>query len=281
MIDASTRLCGLIGNPVRHTVSPQMHNAAFRALKLNYVYLAFEVEAHRLGEAVKGLRSLGARGFNVTIPYKVEVMRFLDRLDPTAEKTGAVNTVVIDDEMTGYNTDVVGVEAALREAGCRGNGQAMIIGAGGVARAAAYALRRLGYRDIIVANRTRERALRLAQLIEGLGGKPDVTPLEKAGEYSRRCEVIVNCTPLGMVPDTDSTPLRSKEIPGDSVVLDLVYNPLKTKLLREAERAGARTVDGLVVLVEQGAVAFKLWTGLEPPRDLMRREAERGLGASD
>ena len=281
MIDSSTRLCCLIGSPVRHTVSPQMHNAAFRALNLNYVYLAFEVEAQRLGEAVMGLRALGARGFNITIPYKVEVMRFLDRLDPTAEKTGAVNTVVIDGEMVGYNTDATGVEVALKDAGCRGAGRAMIIGAGGVARATAYALRRLGYREIVVANRTRERALKLAEIIRDLGGEPEVVPLEKAGEYSRRCEVIVNCTPLGMVPDTEATPLRRSEIPGDAVVLDLVYNPLRTRLLREAEEAGARTVDGLVVLVEQGAVAFKLWTGVEPPRDLMRREAERGLGVGD
>ena len=204
--------------------------------------------------------------------------RLLDRLDPTAEETGAVNTVVIDGVMTGYNTDASAIEAALRNAGCRGDGAAMIIGAGGAARAAAYALTRLGYLEIIVANRTRERALQLALLIKELGGRAETIPLERAGELSRRCEVIVNSTPLGMRPNVESTPLRSTEIPAGSVVLDLVYNPLRTRLLREAGKAGARVVDGLTILVEQGALAFKLWTGVEPPRGLMRREAEKALG---
>lgn len=274
-IDSSTRLCSLIGHPIKHSVSPQMHNAAFRSLGLNYVYLAFDVKPEKLEQAVKGLEAVGAVGFNVTIPHKVEVTRFLDELDESAERTGAVNTVVIKSSLKGYNTDVYGIEETLRD--IRIGGYAMIIGAGGAARAAGVALINLGFRRIIVANRTLSKAKALVERLRELGAEAEAIGLREAGSRAQRCSLIINATPIGMTPNIDETPLRSSEIPGDAAVLDLVYNPVRTRLLTEAEKAGAQAISGLEVLVYQGARAFKLWTGVEAPVEVMRSEALRAL----
>ena len=280
MIDSETRLCCLIGHPVRHSVSPQMHNAAFRALDLNYVYLAFDVEEGSLADAVKGLKAIGARGFNVTIPHKISVMRFLDELDETAEKTGAVNVVVNDEGvLRGYNTDVYGIERALREAGLTEVDAAIVFGAGGAARAAVAALLDLEARKLIIANRTLARAEELARWIEKAGCISEACGLRDGRNRARECEVIVNATPIGMYPRIDEAVLDSGGIPGGAVVLDLVYNPPRTRLLEEAERAGAKPVSGVDVLVYQGAYAFRLWTGADPPIELMKRAAVEALEA--
>lgn len=279
MIDASTKLCCLIGHPVAHSVSPQMHNAAFEALKLNYVYLAFDVVEEDLGRAVEGLKALGAAGFNVTIPHKVSVIRFLDDLDESAEIVGAVNTVVIRGEVArGYNTDVHGVEEALRKRRMRAAKPALVIGAGGAARAAVAAALKLGHGKVVIANRTIEKAMELAGWVNSMGGEAEYCGLEEAGRAAAECGLIVNATSMGMHPRIDETPLRRWEIPCDSIVLDLVYNPLRTRLLREAEAAGAEAVSGLEVLVYQGAKAFELWTGHEAPIEVMREAALRALG---
>ncbi len=280
MIDASTKLCCLIGHPVSHSVSPQMHNAAFRALNLNYVYLAFDVGEADLEKAVEGLKAIGSPGFNVTIPHKIRVMDFLDKLDESAEKVGAVNTVVIKDGRTqGYNTDVYGIEEALKERHLTRVKPAMVIGAGGAAKAAAVALLNLGFRKLIIANRTIEKAKELAWWIKSMGVEAEFCGLDEAGEAATRCGIIVNATPLGMRPRIEETPLRSQEIPSNSIVLDMVYNPLRTRLLREAEEAGAETISGLEVLVYQGAKAFELWTRCAAPVDVMREAALRALEA--
>jgi len=279
MIDASTRLCCLIGHPVSHSVSPQMHNAAFRALNLNYVYLAFDVREMDLEKAVNGLRAMGSPGFNVTIPHKIKIISFLDELDESAEKVGAVNTVVIKDGgARGYNTDVYGVEKALRGRNLTRTKPAMVIGAGGAAKAASVALLDLGFRKLIIANRTIEKARELASRIRSMGCEAEYCGLDKAGDLAAECGIIINATPLGMHPKTGETPLRSSEIPENSIVLDMVYNPLKTRFLREAEKAGAEIVSGLEVLVYQGAKAFELWTGCEAPVDVMREAALKALG---
>lgn len=278
-VDAGTRLCALIGHPVAHSVSPQMHNAAFRALGLDYIYLAFDVEPGQLARAVRGLRALGVAGFNVTIPHKVSVMRLLDGLDSSARDAGAVNTVAIGREgLIGYNTDVYGIENSLKTAEKLKPGRAMIIGAGGAARATAIALHRLGYKEVVIANRRLWRAAALARRLKTIGVKAKAVELGDAGKYSRSCAVIVNATPIGMWPEASGTPLKAREIPGDAVVLDLVYNPAKTILLEEAERAGAEAIPGITPLVEQGAKAFELWTGVEAPKDVMLRAAEEALG---
>lgn len=277
-ISAGTKLCGLLGHPVGHTVSPQMHNAAFNFLGLNYVYLAFDVDSGQLARAVRGLKALGALGFNVTIPHKVAIMRLLDKLDDTARDSGAVNTVVFrDDGAVGYNTDVYGVEETLRKVEELRLGRAMIVGAGGAARATATALIRLGFREMIIVNRRLWRAAALARRIRKKGMKVRSAELMDAGKYSRGCTLIVNATPIGMWPHVNGAPLSAREIPEKAVVLDLVYNPPLTRLLEEAEKAGAKAVGGLHPLVEQGAKAFELWTGVRAPREVMWKAAEEAL----
>ncbi len=278
MINASTKLCCLIGHPVSHSISPQMHNAVFRALGLNYTYLAFEVLPERLAEAVGGLRALGAVGFNVTIPHKVAVMRFLDELDYSAEKTGAVNTVVNNrGVLRGYNTDLYGIRRALEGWNLHLAMPALVIGAGGAAKAAVAALIDLGFRRILIANRTLEKGRALASWICSLGVSAEALDFEEGRRRAAECGVIINATPLGMHPDVHATPLTSEEMRGGTIVLDLVYNPLRTRLLEEAERAGAIPVSGLDVLVYQGAEAFRLWTGVDPLIEVMRKAAIEAL----
>jgi len=278
LINASTRLCCLIGHPVAHSVSPQMHNTAFKKLGLNYVYLAFDVVNELLEFAVKGLKALGAAGFNVTIPHKVRIMKILDDLDKSAKKAGAVNTVVNEDgRLRGYNTDVHGIMETLRRLRLPGSEQAMIIGAGGAARASAIALLDLGFEKILIANRTLQRAKELADWIKGMGFSAEACSLEEGRRRAEECRLIVNATPIGMHPNVDESPLSRDEIPSGSIILDLVYNPPKTRLLEDAEKAGAKAISGVDVLVYQGAEAFKLWTGREAPIEAMREAVLRAL----
>ncbi len=280
MINASTKLCCLIGCPVAHSVSPQMHNAAFKALGLNYVYLAFEVAVEDLEKAVRGLKAIGVAGFNVTIPHKINVMKYLDELDESAEETGAVNTVASEDGLLiGYNTDVYGVMKALEGFNLPKTKPALIIGAGGAARAAANALMKIGFNEIVIANRTIEKARQLADWIKSTGRKAHSHGLDRLGYIARGCGVIINATSIGMLPHANETLLTSKDIPENSIVLDLVYNPPKTKLLREAERAGAKIISGIEVLIHQGARAFELWTRCKAPIDVMRKAVLAALEA--
>ena len=278
-VDSSTRLCCLIGHPVKHSVSPQMHNAAFKELGLNCIYLVFDVLEESLGEAVNGLRSIGVLGFNVTIPHKIRIIKFLDELDGSAKLVKAVNTVIRrDDKLIGYNTDLYGIERVLREVDELNRDLGLIIGAGGAGRASAIALTNLGFSEIIIANRTFERASNLAEQILELGFSAKPIPLTDLPRYASSANLIINATPLGMAPSLISeTPLKRDHIRRNSIVLDLVYNPLRTRLLIEAERAGACTISGLKVLAAQGAEAFKLWTGIDPPIDVMYSAALKAL----
>ena len=277
-IDSATGLCCLIGHPVSHSVSPQMHNSAFEALGINCVYLAFDVEPMVLGEAVRGLRSIGVKGFNVTIPHKVEVMKFLDELDESAIMAGAVNTVALENgALKGYNTDVYGIVQALRGLGLPDGRPGLVIGAGGAARAAVAALINMGFDEISVVNRTRVKAEKLAERVKTRGVACRGGGLEMLREEARRAGLIINATPIGMNPGKSETLLKSGDIPAGSAILDLVYNPVKTRLLREAEEAGAKPVSGIEVLVYQGAKAFELWTGREAPIEVMRRAALSAL----
>jgi len=277
-IDSETRLCCLIGHPVKHSISPQLHNSAFKHLGLNIVYLAFDIESRYLPRVVKGLKSLNVVGFNVTIPYKVSIIKLLDVLDPTAKETRAVNTVVLkNNELIGYNTDVEGIRRSLLDSRSTLKGKALIIGAGGAARAAVVALKNLGIKEIVIANRRIWKAAALVRMFKMHDLEMKSTSLGEVRRYSRTSSIIINATPIGMWPNQDETPLSSNDIPENSTVLDLVYNPLKTKLLEEAEKAGAETINGLKPLIEQAVKAFELWTGLHPPKDVLLRVAEEAL----
>ena len=281
-ITGKTRICGLIGDPVEHTMSPVMHNAAYRQMGLDYVYVPFRVIAEELGKAIDGMRALNIRGLNVTIPHKVAVISFLDKLDPLAEKIGAVNTVVNDNGvLTGYNTDATGFLRALMEKGINPRGKnVLILGAGGASKAVSLILADNGAERLIILNRAEELnwAYELAGSISQLYNMD-----AKAGELNRESldsvmeridiSILVNATSVGMTPDVDKTPFDVDLLRPGLVVFDVVYNPLRTRLLRDAEAAGAKTTSGIEMLVWQGALAFEKWTGQEAPPDLMRREA--------
>lgn len=283
MISARTRVCGLIGDPVEHSVSPAMHNAAFSHLKLDYIYLPFRVGEKHLAGAIDGARALGIRGLNVTIPHKVAVIPLLDELDPLAEKIGAVNTIVNDNGIfKGYNTDAGGFLKALLHRGIElGGKRAVVLGAGGASRSISLALAENGA-ELVILNRQQEMdwAVELAGSISRLSGK-EVKAFNLSEQNLRAAledaDLLVNATSVGMSPDTSQTPVVKKLLRPGLVVFDVVYNPIKTRLLAEAEEAGARTIDGINMLVWQGALAFEMWTGLKPPVEIMKLEAVKAL----
>ena len=269
-IDSRTRLVCLIGDPVSGSISPQIHNSAYREMGLNAVYLAFRVERGELEDAVKGLRVM-ATGFNVTIPHKVAVIGFLDEIDDIARRAGAVNTVINrDGRLEGYNTDVDGVIAPLR--GVRGD-RALVLGAGGAARAAIVALDELGFREVFVANRTPKRAERLAGEVE-VECKLKPMKLEEAKVLLPAVDLLVNATPVGS--DGIGKPIEGEFSP-ELTVFDFVYRPIETPLLREAKLAGCRVVYGYEMLVEQAAKGIELIFGIKPPKTLMYEVARRVL----
>ena len=282
-ISGKTILCGIIGDPIEHTMSPLMHNSAFRQMGVDYLYVPFKVKQRELAKAIDGMRALNIRGLNVTIPHKVAVIQFLDKLDHLAEKIGAVNTIVNDDGvLTGYNTDGAGFLQALLQSGIELQSKSIVIlGAGGASRAISFTL---ADRDanLVILNRrleldwAEELASRISQTFSKkvealeLNRKNLVRVLDKA-------DIVVNATSMGMTPHIDETPVASDLLKPELTVFDVVYNPVKTKLLRDAEAVGATTISGLDMLVWQGALAFEKWTGLKAPIELMREEVIKAL----
>ncbi len=281
-MSGKTGCCGVIGDPVEHTLSPAMHNAAFRELGLDYVYVPFRVQREELGRAIQGMRALNIRGLNVTIPHKVDVISFLDELDELARKIGAVNTVVNDGGvLRGYNTDAAGFRRALLERGVKAKGKrAVVIGAGGASRALSFVLAE-GGADLLILNRTPDRARQQAAMVSRIfRGKAGALELsrENLAKALEKADILVNATSVGMSPAPGETPVAADLLRPGLVVFDVVYQPAKTRLLREAEAAGAGIISGLDMLLWQGALAFEMWTGLEAPVAVMRAEIVRGLG---
>jgi len=275
-LSGSSRVFGIIGHPVRHTLSPVMQNTALQACGLDGVFVPFDVQSERLFEAVAGLRALGISGVNVTIPHKTAVIAHLDRLDESAEAAGAVNTICNEEgRLVGYNTDGDGLVRSLSEefAFTPENSTVVIIGAGGAARGAAAAICRAGARRITIANRSRDKA---TALVEAMGGRYPETVLAVAdyGEQLipilREADLVVNSTSLGMNGEVIAG-LDLKALNRNAVVYDMVYAPPVTPLLREAGQMGLRHANGLGMLAAQGELAFRIWTGSLPPPGLMKR----------
>lgn len=267
MISGKTRLLALIGQPVGHSLSPAMHNAGFAADGLDYVYVCLDVDPDELPAAVKGMAVLKLRGFNITMPHKRAMIPLLDELDEGARISGAVNTVVIEgSKLRGYNTDGGGMVMACREAGIELSGRSvLILGAGGAAAAIAIAFGDAGIGELQIANRSVEHALQLRDKLRGAGiEKVEVHPLDALDEVIPRAEVVVNTTPLGM-KEADSLPVPSEYVTEGRAFCDAVYRPgAETKLVRLARERGARIVAGNRMLLYQGVLAQKLWTGREP-----------------
>ncbi len=267
------RCFGIIGYPIGHSVSPAMHNAAFRHLGIDAIYLKFEVKPENLRDAIFGAKALGFVGLNVTIPYKEEVLKFV-RPVGIAELIRAVNTVVVQ-ELEGYNTDAYGAMKALESAGVDVEGKvALIVGAGGAGRAIAFALAERGAK-VIVTNRTESRGLKLAEEVKRVG-ECSFHPYDRLEELKGRLDLIVNATPLGMKGFEQKLPVPESLLE-DVVVFDTVYNPLETPLIKKAKERGCKVVYGIDMLVHQGAEAFRIWTGIDPPVNVMKKAALSAL----
>jgi shikimate dehydrogenase len=276
---AATGAAGVIGFPVRHSLSPVLHNAAFAALRLDWAYLAFEVPPGEAAAAVGGARALGLRGLSVTMPHKEAVIAALDRLSPVAARLQAVNTVVFADGLVvGENTDGIGfLEGLRREEGIDVAGmRCLVVGAGGAARAVVLALDSAGAASIAVINRTRARAEATADL-----ARPGVGRVAGDAAEIEEADLVVNATPIGMETNAVATdadlPLDPVHLRPGQVVVDLVYHPRRTALLDAAELSGARAVGGLPMLLHQAAAQFELWTNEKAPLAEMRAAAESAL----
>ncbi|CAN5435777.1 shikimate dehydrogenase [soil metagenome] len=280
-ISGKTNMVGLIGWPVSHSVSPPMHNAAFAALGLDWCYVPLPVPidpAARIDEAVHGLRALGLRGANVTVPHKQAVMSHLDWLTPAAQAIGAVNTIRVEDDgaLSGDNTDAPGFIADLREHSVEPIGKRVIVlGAGGSARAIVYGLAASGAEAILIVNRTLDKAESLATQMQTLFPGCAIAAYaltNQLAQVAEQADLIVNTTSLGMTPHIDGLPWEpGVNFSSQQAVYDLVYNPPQTRLLQKARADGAQVIGGLGMLIWQGAIAFERWTGVAAPVDVMRR----------
>lgn len=287
-ITGSTKIAGIFGDPIGHTLSPLMHNAAFESVGLDIVFLPFHVRSDERGalkKAVESVRALNMVGVNVTIPHKEKVIKHLDWVDDDAALMGAVNTIVNrDGRLLGYNTDGAGfLESLGLDTGLFPEGKrAVIIGAGGAARSIAYALLKNGAVSVVIANRTVKRADGLAVELSARFKKPSIEAVALSdvallSTYASKADLVVNTTSLGMMGKGEpEVPLLSFK--RGAVVSDIVYRPLETAFLKKAAQAGLKCHTGLGMLVHQGAIAFELWTGVKAPVEVMRVAAMKGLG---
>ena len=279
MTSAATHVAGVIGDPVRHSLSPAIHNAAFQALDLDWVYVGFPVATGEAGRAIQAVRTLGIAGLNVTMPHKHDVLSELDHLSPTAEALQAVNTVHrLGDDLHGESTDGAGfLDALHHDEGYDPKGaNVVVLGAGGAARAVVLALAGAGAADIAIVNRTAANAQQAAGLAPGVARLGDEEDVDSA-------ELVVNATPIGM-QDTatqEALPIDPKRLKPGQLVVDLVYHPLRTPLLAAARERGSIPVTGLGMLIHQAAHAFRHWTGQEPPLPAMSAAALGSMARLD
>ncbi len=277
-----TQVYGVIGDPIEHTLSPAMHNAAFKTLNLDSVYLAFKVRSNQVENALRGMRGLGLRGLNVTMPHKKAVIPFLDKVDATAALLESVNTIVnLESKLWGFSTDGEGALRALQENGVKlANSKMVLLGAGGAANAIAFASA-ASVSELIVLNRTPEKTQKLTQVLNNKtrGRVTDAQLTEDTLQRSLQdANVLVNATSVGMNPNTNESLVEPSLLRSDLTVMDIVYNPLETKLARDAKAAGARVISGLDMLVYQGAASFEKWTGLKAPVKAMKKALLNQLG---
>jgi shikimate dehydrogenase len=280
--DTGTHLCAVIGNPVEHSLSPAIHNAAFEAANLNYTYLAFRVE--NLGGFLTGMRAMPSfRGLSVTIPHKIAIMRHLDLIEPMARMIGSVNTVTNDGgRLVGASTDGPGALRAFEDAGVRLEGKRVLfLGAGGAVRAVAFACVQIGrVEHVTILGRTWSR---VAELVEDLqersraSASADELTTELASCMATH-DVVIQGTPVGMYPGTDESPVPPGLFRPDQVVFDMVYRPHETRFLRDARAAGCKVIHGLEMLVNQAALQYERWTGEPAPHSVMRDALTRSLG---
>ncbi len=274
-ISGATKVCGIIGDPVEHTLSPAMHNAAFNHLKLDFIYVAFRVKKEELENAVRGVRSLGIHGLNVTMPHKNAVIDYMDKIDPTTKFINAVNTVLnANGKLIGFNTDGVGAMKALRGNGIDPNNKKLLmLGAGGAANAIAFQAAK-DVKELVILNRTPEKAEKLANVLKRKFHK-QITGNSLSSNRLRKelknADILINATSVGMHPNLNQSPVRPEWLRHDICVMDIVYSPLETKLAKDAKAKGARVISGVEMLIYQGAASFEIWTNNVAPVSVMRK----------
>lgn len=278
-INADTEVFGVIADPVGHSLSPVVHNAAFRELNMNRIYLPFRVPREHLGEFLVDCRELGVKGLSVTIPHKEASLKRMTHSDAVVRGIGAANTLVFEDgdKLAGYNTDhhaaMESIEKAAKSQGLTeafAGRTALLLGAGGVAKAIAYGLTRRGA-DVVIAGRTLDRSYELAQ-------KLDCRAAEWNQRHTIKADIVINCTPVGMHPNVDETPLEGKYLREGATVFDTVYNPEQTLLIKDARKTDCMTITGVDMFIRQAAMQFELFTGEAAPEELMRQEMKRTIG---
>ncbi|MEM1539170.1 MAG: shikimate dehydrogenase [Candidatus Bathyarchaeia archaeon] len=273
-ISGKTKVCAVIGDPIEHSLSPIIHNAAFQHLKLDFVYVAFRVKQGVLRRAVQGIRSLNIHGLNVTMPHKTAIMKYLDEIETTAKAIGSVNTVLnMDGKLIGFNTDGIGALNALKDNHVELRGKKLLLlGAGGAAKAIAYQLAQ-EVEELLILNRTGEKAEKLAEFLQRNFNKKIIGKAlspKLLREWLKEADILINATSVGMYPHSDQTLVEREWLKPSLAVMDIVYDPLETKLLRDAKSVGAKVIDGVDMLLYQGAASFEIWCGRPAPLKVMR-----------
>jgi shikimate dehydrogenase len=271
-INGKTKIIGIIGENIENSLSPLIHNQIILKHSLDFCYLPFQVKEEDLDKAIQGIRALNIRGVNITFPYKEKVIEFLDEAEESARRIGAVNTIVNNKGiLTGYNTDVIGFKKSLQDNGkfVIKEKKAVILGAGGAARGVIYTLLEEGIEEISIFNRTLEKAVKIKQDFSPFFPRSNINIFsfeqDNIKDKIKEANLLVNATSIGMASQIDNTPLPNEKLfHPNLLVYDLIYHPAKTLFLKQAKRAGAKTINGLPMLVYQGIESFYLWTGLKP-----------------
>ena len=267
----------VIGDPIDHSLSPNIHNAAFRHLKLDHSYIAYKISAGELAAGIDSLKKIKIAGFNVTIPHKIEIMKFLDDMDTTSKVIGAVNTVSNENgKLKGYNTDMIGFLAPIKKKNLTiKDSQVLLLGAGGAARAIVTAMIKEKASKITIVNRTQENANKLADFAKKNGGNADAVSIQKANELIGDYKFIINSTSIGM--KNEPSPISTRNISKNSVVYDIVYQPINTDLIKKSKENGATIIYGYEMLLSQAACSFEIWHKMEAPYDVMKKTLLGGV----
>ena len=267
----------VIGDPIDHSLSPNIHNAAFRHSKLDHTYIAYKIPAGELAAGIEALKAIKIAGFNVTIPHKIEMMKFLDEMDTTCKVIGAVNTVLNDNgKLKGYNTDMIGFLDPIKKKNFTiKNSQVLLLGAGGAARAIITAMIKEKASKISIVNRTQENANKLADFAKKIGGNVDTISIQEANKLITDYKFIINSTSIGM--RNEPSPISTENISKDSIVYDIVYQPINTDLIKKSKENGATIIYGYEMLLSQAACSFEIWHKTEAPYDVMKKALLGGV----
>ena len=272
-----TSTYAVIGDPIDHSLSPNIHNAAFRHLELDHTYIAYRIPNGELSAGIDALKAIKIAGFNVTIPHKIEMIKFLDDMDTTCKVIGAVNTVSNEDgKLKGYNTDMIGFLDPIKKRNLTiKDSQVMLLGAGGAARAIVTAMVKEKASKITIVNRTMEKANKLAEFAKKIGGNVNVVSLQEANELISDHKFIINSTSIGM--NNEPSPISTENVNENSVIYDIVYQPMNTDLIKKSKEMGATIIYGYEMLLSQAACSFEIWHKTEAPYDVMKKALLGGV----